>query len=247
MNRPFRTIAGSLCAVLGAVACYDLSVGTTDDTLTREFVLSDPSLVERVIAGVGINLWGGMNNTRPWVALSALGEEITSSSSNASLWDITREPRPTLDNAPGVVSINRDPWANFYEANSTATEMTRNIKLRNLRLIDKATGFDNTSRGLAYAKFIQGASHAYLSMLFDKAAIVNEEEDLSEVPDLPFDEHTVVRDSAIKWLEEAISRANATPFTFPYTDALWFYNNVVSNGEFAQLAHSMIEIGRAHV
>jgi hypothetical protein len=240
MNRAFRTIAGTACAILGAAACYDLSVGTTDDTLTREFVLSDPSLVERVIAGVGINLWGGMNNTRPWVALSALGEEITSSSSSASLWDIGREPRPALDNAPGVASINRDPWANFYEANSTATEMSRNIKARGLRLIDKTTGADNTSRGLAYAKFIQGSSHAYLSMLFDKAAIVNEEVDLSEVPDLEFQPHTVVRDSAIKWLEEAITLANAAPFNFPYTDALWFYNNVVSNGEFAQLSHSMI-------
>ena len=226
--------------MLGAAACYDLSVGTTDDTLTREFVLNDPSLVERVIAGVGINLWGGMNNTRPWVALSALGEEITSASNNASLWDIAREPRPMLDNAPGVVAINRDPWANFYEANSTATEMARNIKARNLRLVDKATGFDNTARGLAYAKFIQGSAHAYLSMLFDKAAIVTEDVDLSEVPDLEFQPHTVVRDSAIKWLEEAITMANSSPFTFPYTDALWFYNNVVSNGEFAQLAHSVI-------
>jgi hypothetical protein len=241
MNRQIMRVVAGACILAATTACYDLSVATTDDALTRDAIISDPSLVDRVIAGVGINLWAGIHNTgNPHVGLAILGEELTSASNNFFAWDVGREPRIALDNQAGTPSFSRDPWSNLYEANAAATEMQRVIAQQNMRIIDPATGFDNTTRDIVWGKFVQGASHAYLAILFDQAAIVNTQVDLSEVPNLPFVPYTEVRDSALKWLREAATLAENNVFQFPYTDALWFWNSPLSNGEFAQIIHSFI-------
>ena len=239
-NRPFRGLAAGALIALATSGCYDLSVATTDDALTRDAVINDPTLIDRVIAGVGINLWAGIANaSSPHLPLAVLGEELTSSSNDNFMWAIGQEPRPAIDNQVGTNSLSRDAWSNLYEANAAATEMQRVIRETGIRIVDPQTGFDNTQRDLAWGKFVQGASHGYLSMLFDKAAIVTDTVDLSEVPDLPFAPYTEVRDSALKWLDQAATMAENNVFSFPFTDALWFWNLSLSNGEFAQVIHSI--------
>ena len=251
-RRSLAALAG-VCALAGG-SCYDLDITATQPTtsFTREQVLAKPELIELVVAGVFINFWGGATYPQPYVQLSFYGEEITSAANTSPnfnrgtdapiiLWDFAQEPRVAFDNSlSGRSFFARDPWSNFYEANAAATDMPRLIKARNLKIIDKATGQDNTFRVLTFAKWIQGLSHAHIAMLFDQAALVNEEVDLSQVPVLPFVPYAVVRDSAVKWLEESITMAKSRAFVFPLKADLWVYNVPTTNDELAAIANSYI-------
>ena len=256
-NLKRRSVALMLgaAAVVGA-ACYDLDVTAVQPAAgtayTREDVLRKPELIELVVAGLFINLWGGATYPQPWVHLSVFGEEITSSANTTRnynrgtdqpiiIWDVVQEPRVAFDNSlTGSSLLARDPWSNFYEANAAATEMPRLIKQNNLKIIDPATGIDNTHRVLTFAKWLQGMSHIHLGMLFDSAAVITDTVDLSTVPVLPFFSHEVVVDSGIKWLEESIAMTKEASFIFPLNDDLWIYNTAVSNDELAAIAHSYI-------
>jgi hypothetical protein len=124
--------------------------------------------------------------------------------------------------------------------------LPRLIKEKNLKIIDPQTRQDNTLRVLTFAKFIQGLSHAHLGMLFDSAAVIDETVDLSKIPELPFQPYTAVRDSGIKWLEDAIALAKQRSFVFPLKADLWIYNTAVSNDEMAAIAHSYIARAMAY-
>ncbi|MES2521608.1 MAG: RagB/SusD family nutrient uptake outer membrane protein [Gemmatimonadota bacterium] len=251
MRRSLAALAG---ACLAAVGCYSLDVVAIQPTtsFTREQVLQKPELIELVVAGVFINFWGGATYAQPWVQLSLYGEEITTSANTLPnfnrgatqpiiLWEFAQEPRGKFDNSlTGTSLFARDPWSNFYEANAAATDLPRLIKEKNLKIIDPATGQDNTLRVQAFAKFIQGLSHIHLAMLFDSAAVIDDSVDLSKIPQLPFVAATVVRDSGIKWLEDGIALAKTRSFVFPLKQDLWVYNTAVSNDEMAAISHSYI-------
>ena len=251
-----RRVIGA--ALLGAsatgVACYDLDVTAVQPTtsFTREQVIQKPELIELVVAGLFINFWGGATYAQPWAQLALYGEEITTSvnsqpnfNRNANnpimLWDFAQEPRVPFDNSLfGTSFFSRDPWANFYEANAAATDMPRLIKTRNLVIRDPQTGQDNTHRVLTFAKWLQGLSHVHLAMLFDSAAVIDESIDLSQLPVLPFQHHSVVLDSGITWLEKSIEMATTSSFMLPLKADLWVYNTPMSSDELAAVANSYI-------
>ena len=241
MNRLLKGVVAGACLGLATAGCYDLNVRTTFDDLTREAVTGDVTLIENVIASQGVNLFAAVaNRGRPWTALEVLGERLTTSSDLHNMWQPSREPREALENQVGTTAINADPWALLYESNSSVTEMQRVIRDKGLRIIDPLTQNDNTARALAWAKFVQGVSHGYLAILFDKAAIVNIDVDLSVVPNLPLVEYTEVRDSALKWLNEAAVLAETNTFTYPNTNAHWMWNIGVTNNAFAEIVHTFI-------
>ncbi len=256
-----RRIAAAAAGVCAAVtACYKLDIAAVQPTtaFTREQVLEKPELIELVIAGVFINFWGGATYDQPNIQLALYGEEITTSANTVPnfnrgattpvvLWDFAQEPRTKFDNSlTGTSFFARDPWSNFYEANAAATDMPRQIKERNLKIIDPSNGQDNTLRVLAFAKFIQGLSHVNLAMLFDSASVIDETVDLSKVPQLSFHAYPEVRDSGIKWLEDAIAMARTRSFVFPLKADLWVYNTAVTNDEMAAIAHSYIARAMAY-
>jgi len=252
--RRFFAAALGTGAIAAIGSCYSLDVTAVQPTTsyTREQVLQKPELIELVIAGVFINFWGGATYAQPWVQLSLYGEEITTAANSSPnfnrgatqpivLWEFAQEPRIAFDNSlTGTSFFSRDPWSNFYEANAAATDLPRLVKEKDLKILDPTTRQDNTLRTLAFAKFIQGLSHVHLGMLFDSAAVIDESVDLSKIPQLPFHPYTAVRDSGIKWLEDAIGMAKQRSFIFPLKADLWVYNTAVSNDEMAAIAHSYI-------
>jgi hypothetical protein len=243
------------CALMSA--CYDLDITAVQpaagSAFTREEVLRKPELIELVVAGLFINFWGGATYEQPWFHLSVFGEEVSSSANSTGnfnrntttqpniIWDVVKEPRVPFDNSlQGSSLFARDPWSNFYEANAAATEMPRLIKENNIKIIDPATGLDNTQRVLTFAKWLQGMSHIHLGMLFDSAAVITERDTLSKIPDIPFRPYREVVDSGIKWLEQAITMTKQSSFIFPLNDDLWIYNTAVTNDELAAISHSYI-------
>ena len=240
-----------MCTMAGA--CLNLDVAaiqpTAGTTYTRDSVLKDPILMEAAIASSFIPFWAAINNEKPNVYLSVLGEEITTSVQEYSIladfdsriWDVVSEPRGPFNNeVDGGIRLGRMPWGFLYEANSAAAEIGGFIKRNNVRVIDPVTGNDNTIRLRSFAKFMMGISHTHLGILFDSAAIVNEDVDLTVPSVLPLHHYTEVLDSAIQWLEESIELAESSPFVLPLNRHLWIYQTGVSSAQLAQIAHSYI-------
>ena len=88
-------------------ACYDLDVAAVQPsagtTYTREEILADPVLLERVVGGTFVNLWRAIGDESPWTVFSIWGEELTTSAITigGNIWDRVQEPRGEFDNQLG--------------------------------------------------------------------------------------------------------------------------------------------------
>ena len=75
---------------------------------------------------------------------------------------------------------------------------------------------DETEKYKQEAQFAQAASYTYLSMEFDKAFVVTENDDPTQKPELV--PYAAVRDSAIRMWNDLIAASAATNFTYAVTD-----------------------------
>ncbi len=242
-----RLLAALVGGSVLATACFDLDTRTIQPTggttYTRDQLIAKPALMERLVAGTFVTLWRGVREAEPWVHFGVFGEEVTTSvnSIGGDMWEVVGEPRGEVPNFLGVQhQVMRNPWHTFYEANSSAAEYGGLVKRDNIRIIDPATRADNTARFLAFARFVQGISHVYLGLIFDSAAVVGEDVDLSVPQVLPLVGHYEVLDSAVKWLEDAIAIANTNNFAFPLNEGQWIYRTGFDNKQLAAVAHSYI-------
>jgi hypothetical protein len=74
--------------------------------------------------------------------------------------------------------------------------------------------------------------------LFDSAAIVNENVDLTVPSPQPLRPYTEVLDSAVRWLEEAASIAENNSFSFPLNEGQWVFNTAFNNQRLAEVAYA---------
>jgi hypothetical protein len=83
-------------------------------------------------------------------------------------------------------------------------------------------------------------SHVYLGLLFDSAAIISKDEDLSKVPVLPFSPYPEVLEAGIEMLEETIEICDRTTFLLPLKADVWVYNTAFTNSQMKAVAHTFI-------
>lgn len=241
-----RSAAVLLGGAALSAACFSLDVNAiqpvTGINFTRDSIFKDPLLAEQAVAGSFVNFWSGINLSNPWTILSIWGEEITTSTLTASgsIWEHVSEPRSFYNNEVNGNRVGRDPWGFFYEANSMGAELGGHVRRNNLKVIDRVSGADNTQRFLIFARWIQGMSHLHLGLLFDSAAIVTDDMDLSKPVALPLRPYTEVTDSAIVWLQEVIDSATVYPFILPLNDDLWIYNVSTTSENLIAISHSYI-------
>ncbi len=242
-----RSLAALLggCALTGA--CFNLDVvaiqPTAGQTYTRSEVLASPLLLERVVAGTFVNLWSAIGVQNPWTIFGIYGEEMTSSATSIDgpVFALVREPRVEIANNLGVDhSLMKTPWALLYEANAACADLGGVVEREGIIVRDPVTNANNTTRFLAFAKFVQGISHVYLGLIFDSAAIVGQSVDLTKPSILPVRPYHEVLDSAVKWLEDAIELSTGTTFSFPINEGQWVYNTGFDNQRLAAVAHSYI-------
>jgi hypothetical protein len=226
----------SLVLLLGVVVA-----GCGEDFLTvenqnapdTERALSSPDDVEALIAGSALSWWSATNKSAPSMALSTIADELTSSWGNWHMRAGSSEPRQPYDNSPsyryrGFVEV---PWYTLYEAISSANTGLRRIA-EGMVIGDE----NRTQRAKGFAKFVQGLSHGFLALFFDKAFIFDETVNI-ETDQLDFSPYNEVMDAAIAQLQEAIAIFNANSFTIPNT---WINGLELSNEDLAKLAHSYI-------
>ena len=239
-----RLATGALALLAGLTAgCQELAVENTNAP-NRDQALSNPADVETLIASTWRDLWGRLQNSGSTTnVMPNVSDEMTATYANNGSLELSSEPRPYLNNSPlaDVHDTPRFQWEDWYQAVASAADGLAAIE-DGLEIVTGTPPTDNTARAQAFAKFMQGLSHGYLSLIFDRAYVVTEHSDLTDVASLELLPAEAVRDSAERILLEAIALMEASSFTLPDT---WINGVPATNQELIRIAYSYL--ARFHV
>jgi hypothetical protein len=210
--RLFRTLAVTGLVTVAGAACADLEV-TNLNAPDRERALATANDVENLIAGSFQTMWSGIYIWQPGPALSVSADAHSSSWGNFGMRDFGEEPRKAIDNSPSYsyAYVMEDTWGPLYAAISAASDGIAAIG----NGLEIGIDGQNTQRALFFGKMVQGLSHMWLGVLFDKAFIVDETTDLSTLDGSAFSEPQAVFDAGLAKVSEAISIAQANDFDVP--------------------------------
>lgn len=219
---------------LAVLSCQSLEV-TNPNLPDRARATQQPTAAESFVATAFRTWWpvGGHDDYPSW-ALSTIAWEITSGFADFGQLELSAEPRAAWNNSPVNArrNVNETPWQGLYRTISSVNDALIAID-GGLIIVDTV----RTARTKAVGKFIQGISHGYLGLYFDKAFIVDEKLDLDTITVPTFRPYPEVITEAIKQLDSAIAVASRTTFTLPVDQWLW---TNMSRDQFVALAHSFV-------
>lgn len=233
----FRIAANALLMV-GLAACSTLDELTelevpNENNPDRERVLAKATDIEGVIGGSMLIWWGGSNYSSPSWALSTAADEGTMSWGNFGMQQLSSEPRVAWPNDPAWTyrATTQTPWYGNYGALSSVYDGLTAIAAN-----AAAASQIDVNRAKAFAKLVQGLSHAYLALFYDSAFVFDETVNL-ETDVLELKPYPDVAAAAYAELQEAIDIAGANSFTIPNE---WFDGNPMTNTQLARFAHSLL-------
>lgn len=228
MMRYTKTLAASALLLFGAAACGDLQVDNINDP-DADRALATAGDVESLIGGSWSNWWSmnaSYNGMGP--GLSTMAFQHSAYPANFGMVNFSTIPRTSVTNSvtnPDYAQFH-NPFTWGYRAISGANDGIRAIK-GGLKLEEEA-------RALAFGRFVQGISHGYLAMLYEKGPIADETLDLDVIPE--YVGYQELAEAALGFLDEAIAIASANDFTIPVT---WMRTpSETSSDELVRVAHS---------
>jgi len=217
---------------LAVLSCQSLEV-TNPNLPDRGRATQQPTAAESFVATAFRTWWpnGGHDDYPSW-AFSTIAWEITSGFADFGQLELSAEPRTAWNNSPVNArnDVNEEPWQDLYGTISAVNDALIAID-HGLIIVDTA----RTARTKAVGKFIQGISHGYLGLYFDKAFIVDEKLNLDTITVPAFRPYTEVVAEAITELDSAIAVAQRTNFTLPVDS--WLYT-AMTRDQFIALANS---------
>ncbi len=240
-----RLIAGVLAFV--AAGCQDLEI-TNPNNPDRAVVVASATDVEALIS-TSFRQWFNLTqNTTPSMALTAAADEFSGGFTDYGTHEQGLEPRNAIDNGPVAAnSPNRNPYSDIYAIIGGVNIGLQAINNYDLKIM--SSGQDVTQRAWAFGKFVQGLTHGWEALLYDKGWAYSETLDTdtvlfvegsSQVQDMITD-YKVVLDTALAELAEALRIAQSNEFTLPGSfQGDWIPGVEMSNVEFAKLIHSYI-------
>ena len=248
--RRLATFAGA-GAALAAAGCMTLDVTNTDAPEIKD-VLSSGSNLESTVGLSFRNFWGvtqgaRTNATYPVVQLGALAELITGTA--AATWEVIQEPRPRYDNVDAGQWVNRKPWYDLYEVIATEADALRAINggVKVGTVTAAAPNGTDTPRAQVFGKFMIGAAHAYVGIIFDQGFTVDETTDLAYLSDKfnpsdfreKFYPYPEVAKFAQAQLTKAIADAKAAPtnFTLPIE---WVNQQTITRDELVRIMNGYL-------
>jgi hypothetical protein len=219
---------------LAVLSCQSLEV-TNPNLPDRARATQQPTAAESFVATAFRTWWpvGGHDDYPSW-AFSTIAWEVTSGFADFGQLELSAEPRAAWNNSPVNArnNVTESPWQGMYRTISSVNDALIAID-GGLVIVDST----RTSRTKAVGKFIQGISHGYLGLYFDRAFVVDEKLDLDTITVPTFRPYPEVIDEAIKQLDSAIAVAQRTTFTLPVDS--WLYV-AMNRDQFIQLANSFV-------
>lgn len=244
MKRASNLVAGAL--VFTTLACQELHV-TNPNNPDREVVVQSAVDVEALVATSFRRYFNLTHGTTPSVALANSADQFSGGFFDFGMQMSQREPREAINNDPTApTSPNRVPISTLYSIIGGLNIALQAIQDRDLKIMEGQT--DVTRRAQAFAKFVQGLSHAYAALVYDQSWLMTEDLDLEALAGEgqtaqqaligPYPE---VRDLALAQLNAALDLADQNEFVLPGGGAgEWFPGLTLTNKEFARLIHTYI-------
>lgn len=223
--------------MIGLAGCglTDLSV-SNENNPDREAVLQRAADLENVIGSALLTWWQGTEQASgPSWALATAADEGSMSWGNFGMQQMSSEPRVQWPNDPSFTYAftTESAWYGSYGALSSIHDGLNGIAA------DTAAASEiDVTRARAFSKLVQGMAHGFLALMYDSAFTLEESVDL-ENDVLALRPYTEVYATAVAELEEAIAIATAPLVSFT-TEQTWFDDNVFTNQELAQFAHSYL-------
>jgi len=165
------------------------------------------------------------------VFFRALADQFTATNAYLGFWTFTDEPRLTLPNSTANKYLPYQvggPWYMFNEVINNANIVQKTIEVDGLVIDDEET----TNQELAAAYFDKGVAQGYLSMIYDKAFIVNYDTDVNSIE---FEDYNQVLNASLENIQKAIDMINGMP-SFNYQ--LYTGGPILDKDSFIKLAYS---------
>ena len=241
--RRFR-ITGPCVLLVAAGACLDLTTPNTDQP-DQARVIPDAAALEAHVARSYLTLFYGYT-WRTDLVLSTAAFQHSSMAEFSGTVDRSRIPREPVRNevSDAFASTYEEVWYDSYAAIKAAVDGlngTRPSDPRAFRMIDEATGADNTPRARAWARFVQGLGHGLLALTYDRAFVYDQGDDPTRLTLKAYGE---VMTEALAMLDSAAAIAATNEFQIP---PAWFGNVGMTRAEFVQAVNGYQALLRAGV
>ncbi|MBS0010785.1 MAG: hypothetical protein KFF49_05220, partial [Bacteroidales bacterium] len=221
-----------LAVIIALCSCVNWENVNGEEDPDPTWLPDDPETVME-LAGTSFRTWHNAIHSDRSVALAmaTMADHITFIWPNYAMRELALEPRAvSFDNSPSYeyYFIISDQWANSYKANGDACYALQKLYGG---MNFASAGSDNKLLE-AFSWFVSGIVHAYLGLVFDKAAVVYWDSDLAN---LELNSWQEVIDESILMLDRAIEIADANQFDIPEE---WVAGQAMTNVELSQLANS---------
>lgn len=237
--RPRKLFAG-ICA-LALVACSDPLVVENPNDPDRGRVFTNPADLQVFIAGLyGVmhaSTIGGSNDGLQ-TQMNVMGMENTSTLANFAMGPRGSIPRNPITNQRGSQG-NAGNYHDWFRGHRAARQAALGIaSLRDITLGSAAAD----ARALAFSRLIQGVALGNLSLAYDSASILTEDDnpEADAAVVVPLSPYPAVNTAALEFLDSAIAVARANPgaFPLPTTANFWINGIAMSQADFIRLARS---------
>ncbi len=199
--------------LMGFISCEDLEVENLN-ALDINGVLSNPAEFPALVQGAYGQWWQQTQISYPNMYLSVAAQVFSSSWTNYAMFDGGRiPPRPFVNsNTASTLAVNRNPWRGIYNSIGPVNDVLKVMRDNfDNKAIDPETGQDNTSLVLANARMMQGLALGWVSIIFDRGFIVNEELTAEDLSTLEFVSYRECADAAKARFLEAAALFEANP------------------------------------
>ncbi len=239
---------GTLAAVLG---CQDLTVPNTNDP-DRDRALSEPADVEALAGSQFLVFFNRLTNrTAVYNPVPLMADEMTGTYANDGALEISSEPRVEFNNnsEADVSSMSIFPYKEFNSmvasANDVLNVIDDGLVIETPEGVISTALTDNTFRNRTFALFIKALGQGYLSMYFDSAFVIDQEEQRKisantlDAKALPLQPSNQVRDSAIATMKQAITLADQ-PSNFNLPALVYFKTRDVDDKLLSRIMHTYV-------
>ena len=198
----------------------------------KDLVFSDPGNVYSIAKSSFYNWFMATNSSiSPRMAMWVAADQGTCSWANSGMYHLSMEPRIPFNNTTSYTYANifETYYADMY---ATLNQTANVLKAINNGMEIDINGSDKTELTHAFTYFVHGITLGYISMVYDKVYIVDENTDSTNIPLSTYQQGT---EAALRSLDKCIEICNANNFTVPDD---WINGSKYSSTELAELANS---------
>lgn len=214
------------------LSCEDLDI-ENENQPDKERALANPSDVESLMNGAASNIFSHLIGFTG-IYFNLMADQTSTTNASNAFWSFADQPRLQINNSPTNSNLGAhvaNNWTNLNSYIYSANTIIDLIEYQGLPQI--INGEDKSDEMLITAYFVKGLAQGYISLIFDKAYIVNPDTDLAS---LEFVTYQQMNAEGIANIEHALSLLSSNPnYTYKVHST---YN--MSASEFENVANSFI-------